>query len=277
MNTVRNNSTVAVGASHMARGGKADSAAFVGYLRIPTVSLLLAIICVAGFSRLAQGKTVEVPYVLEVVHPFVIYAREESEGSIHRDLSRTSDGGYREVIVSVRKYALWRGIIVGRTAIGFFVFHATRARNEPDPSTCLTVTYDEQEWRALLRSNGIPETIPLLDPDEVAAQREPEEIRPWQCRWMQGFLGLTDEDWGFCVMFSAAIICFLMGTLLGHMRTQWVLAGGVGLASVVAGPLIIGGGGPAAGVALFMWPPLCIVALAAGRWIRRQGNAGTEH
>ena len=253
-----------------------------GSLLVQKDRILASLICIVAFCgqcRQAHAERTSGPYVLKVIHPFAISAAEYREGGVRGNLVRLSPGyddGTGQVIIPVRRYALWEDHIVGRAESGFFILNTVQARTESTVRESLKITDNEEEWRRLLQSHGVPATISLLDPDSVAGERKNRDLRPWQYDRMHGLLGLRDGDWAACIAFLGVVVSFGVGMVGRPRPCRWMLAGGIGLSSVIVGPLVIGGGGAAAGVALFIWPATCVAAMAGGSRCRRGKQRQTK-
>jgi len=96
-------------------------------------------------------------------------------------------------------------------------------------------------------------TSPLIGPDY---------------QMMHGASGLTDGQWSLAVQILGLVLALLIGLTARRDRSPVVAAALLGLAVDAVALIVIGGGGPAAFVGLFMFPALFAVVALIGRGIR---------
>jgi len=237
--------------------------------------LCWAVVCaaVALVPQVVGAASSHRPYVIRLPNQYCIYAPLRRTGdSAGPHLWKKEDGVYSSVgdltSMPIREYAASGDIVFGTTPEGFYILD-TRQGLAQDVERVHLFT-EVPAWRAKLSELDV-----LLDygslrrPDAVVRELTEREARPWRFRQMRGSWGLSDADWGFLVVAFGLAGSLALGVLVGGQVLRRAGAAILGLASAIVGPFIIGGGGPAAGVALMACPFLAMLAAEIGLRVRR--------
>ena len=177
-------------------------------------------------------------------------------------------GTYRStqecVVDRVQRYAVWRQFIVGSTTDMFFVVDSTQGDALPKRNILL----DKAHWEETLSCLGIPRSISLLNPDDVAASRPAIEIYPEDYTYMKGLLGLPDGYWCLLAQVLGIIVCFCLGLTKTKVLLGLLVSITVGVIANIGGQMFMTGGGPALFVGMVGVPVFCCGGWGLGRAVR---------
>jgi hypothetical protein len=208
----------------------------------------------------SQAQTVERPYKIPLVGPYRLYApRDETRTYLTYQTRGVGLPGNHEVF----RVRITGSVAFGRGPKGYFV--VAPGENE---AHVLRWVDTEEEWKEILQERGIEDIGGLQTPDDIF-RGLPRHVRePGSFYIMRNLGGLSDEEWGFLVV-ALGLLCSIPLGLIIH--NQWLrlasVAGVTGLCAVI-GPVIIGHGGPGAGVGLIFWPffALMLAGIARALW-----------
>jgi hypothetical protein len=225
-------------------------------------AVVLLIALLTGARQLEASDAYVVPLAGDIA------VRRDDAGHLRSDrgvctvvrvLGPTSWG---DIIPDVKQVGVVKGLIVGESKKGFFLFDPTI---EPDDVQFFPTV---ASWSSALGARGVSPAPVLSTPDVLASKLPDQTTRPWNYRVMRNALRLSDDAWAAMVQLLGLLVALIMGY---RSRKSSLVAIGIaiGLPVDFIAQMVIAGGGPGAFAGLLALPLMYGLTAGVGRLLDR--------